>query len=208
MNSRSRNVVSASSRRRRRTPSSRSRRARADRDRRPPPTTARPTRATAIAGVGPVRGRSRSTTRIAIAVAIADDQRRDRRVRSALMTRPRSTRPGRAAEPPPAAAGQVDPGDPDQPGDDVQDRQRDRDDRGLRRERDRALPGGVARGRRHRAVDEVEDEPGKSPKTTISAPSGASVRISVGVMSVRWWPRPGGTSDSSPNTIRWYIQSR
>jgi hypothetical protein len=49
---------------------------------------------------------------------------------------------------------------------------------------------------------------GNSPKTTVSAASGATVRISVGVMSVRWWPRPFRNSDSSPKTSRWYIHSR
>ena len=90
-----------------------------------------------------------------------------------------------------AAAAQIDPGDPDQPADDVQDRQGDQDDRGLRR-RARSSPA----GRRPRGPaspsrpTRSRRSPGKSPNTTTSAASGASVRISVGVMSVRWWPRP------------------
>ena len=50
--------------------------------------------------------------------------------------------------------------------------------------------------------------PGKSPKTTVIDASGPRVRISIGVMSVRWWPRPLRKSDSLPKATRCNIQSR
>src|SRR5437899_5160619 len=63
-----------------------------------------------------------------------------------------------------ALAGQVDPGDPDEAADRVEDRQGDGDEGDLRGDRDRSLPGGVREDLRDRAPDEVEDEAREQPE--------------------------------------------
>ena len=146
---------------------------------------ARPMSATATATAA-LPGRTRSTTRIAAAVRMPADERADRdEVLPAQWAAPRlgreRPRPASWSRTQAMRARTSTTRSARSPAD---DRRRDGDRR--RRRRPRASVVADRRRRRGRGAG-----PGWRPKTTTSAPSGTRVRISTGVMSVRWSPRPG-----------------
>ena len=66
------------------------------------------------------------------------------------------------------------------------------DDDDLRADRERrAPPRAAASMSTTEPCTSVSSSPGCTPNTTMSVASGTRVRISIGVMSVRWPPRPG-----------------